>query len=633
MDEIRETLKKYWGFENFRPCQEAIVKQVLNKRDALALLPTGGGKSICYQLPAVTQPGIALVISPLLSLMKDQVNRLTELGIKATYIPGGTSLQEVDTILDNCIYGNYKLLYLSPERAQQELVVERIKKMDVSLLAVDEAHCISQWGHDFRQAYRQIKELREHIPEVPCLALTATATPKVVGDIQEQLGLPKEAIFQTSFKRENLSYVVRTTEDKVYDLIQILKHRKESSIIYVRSRKTAKHYAELLNTNGIPAHFYHGGLNLSQRDKFQKDWMDEKVRAMVATNAFGMGIDKGNVGTVVHVELPESLESYFQEAGRAGRNGKPAVSVILFHPSDQDRLQNQFISVLPDASAVKLIYKKLVSYFRISFGEGQEEYFPFNFSEFCKTYGLNTLLAYNTLTILDRTGVLTLSQEFKSTTSLKLETTPLQLTHYLIRNAALDGAVKTILRTYSGIFDEEVQIDLATISRKSNIAIAKIHETLLQLDREELATYTYTSYDSGVLFLVPREDEHTWNPVLPYVKQQRKQKITQVKSVLYFVKQQEHCRSTLLLRYFGESQKEPCGICDICKKTQNRSGSSSKKKSYKAQILEAVAEAPKNSRELENALKLPKEVLLANLKELLVEEKIKLNPSNRFQKP
>ena len=364
-----EALQKFWGYEDFRPKQLEIIEAVQNKKDTFALLPTGGGKSICYQIPAVISEGITLVISPLLSLMRDQVMQLEKRNIKALHIPGGIKYNDLDTLLDNCIYGNYKLLYLSPERLQNELVLARLKQMNLSLIAVDEAHCISQWGHDFRPAYRNISKFRENFPQVTCIALTATATKKVQEDIVEQLALDTPTIVKQSFERRNLAYIVLQEEDKYYRLIYLFKKYSGSGIVYVRSRKTAQNYAAYLNTHGIKANYYHGGLGNGEREERFKDWSTNKTQVMVATSAFGMGIDKADVATVVHVELPESLESYFQEAGRAGRNGKRANSIILYNESDKDRLTNQFLKVLPAVSFVKKVYKKLNSFFQISYGE------------------------------------------------------------------------------------------------------------------------------------------------------------------------------------------------------------------------------------------------------------------------
>ncbi|MEC8684106.1 MAG: RecQ family ATP-dependent DNA helicase, partial [Bacteroidota bacterium] len=433
----QEALQKFWGYASFRSKQLEIITSVLNGKDTFALLPTGGGKSLCYQIPAVIKEGITLVISPLLALMKDQVVQLEKRGIKALHIPGGIKYQELDVLLDNCIYGNYKLLYLSPERLQNELVLARLKQMNINLLAIDEAHCISQWGHDFRPAYRNIQAFREQFQEIPCIALTATATAAVQQDIITQLALKEVSTFNDSFKRKNLAYKVLYEESKQQRIVQLFKQHPGSGIVYVRSRKSAHYFAQFLNEYGISAHFYHGGLGNGERQERFAAWSQNKTQVMVATSAFGMGIDKADVQTVIHVELPESLESYFQEAGRAGRNGQHATSVILFNNSDKDRLTNQFLKVLPSVSFVKKVYKKLNSYFQISYGEGEHETFRFDFTEFCKTYDFNTLLTYNALQLLDRNSVLLLSQEFYRRATLQFSVSAINLTYYLIRNPGI----------------------------------------------------------------------------------------------------------------------------------------------------------------------------------------------------
>jgi ATP-dependent DNA helicase RecQ len=625
----QQALAKYWGHDDFRPQQLEIINAVLAGKDAVALLPTGGGKSLCYQIPAVLQEGLALVVSPLLSLMRDQVMQLNKRGIKAMYIPGGTPYKELDTLLDNCIYGNYKLLYLSPERLQQEIVIARIKQMNISLLAIDEAHCISQWGHDFRPAYRNIAEFREIIPEVNCLAVTATATPQVKKDMLQQLELKDPQTFQTSFERKNLAYLVLQEEDKLYRLRQIFSRKKGAAIVYVRSRKTAHKYAQYLNANSIKAHFYHGGLENKERDTRFQDWMDNKVQVMVATSAFGMGIDKADVQTVVHVELPESLESYFQEAGRAGRDGNPAGSVILYAPGDAVRLRNQFIKVLPSIDMVRLVYKKLNSYFQISYGEGEQDTFRFNFMHFCKTYDLNTLTTYNALQVLDRNSVLLLAQEFSRKASLQIKVSTVSLTFNLIKNPGIDLIIKTILRTYGGIFDQPLNIDHAAIAKKSNSSVNAVHEALLQLEKDDLVTYAHESFDTTITFLVPREDDHVINTISRDVKAQNGRKTEQVQAMLDYIENDSVCRSRQLLGYFGEKHSTPCGKCDVCakispKKTKNPSAIAEK-------ITILLQDSPLNSRAICEKLTTYTEAeIIVQLKNLLEENRIKLTQNNTY---
>ena len=414
MEQPINILERYWNFTEFRPEQEAIINAVIEGEDTFVLLPTGGGKSLCFQIPALVKEGICIVISPLIALMKDQVQQLNDKGIKAMALTSGISYKHLDTLLDNCIYGNYKFLYLSPERLQQELVQERIKQMNVNLIAVDEAHCISQWGSDFRPAYKNITLLRQLQPTVNVVALTASAKPEVVNDIIKELDFIQPKIFKQSFSRPNLAYMVYHENDKYYRIQTILKKYKESSIIYVRNRKLTLELSAFLQSKHITATYYHGGLPNTEKDTNMTLWLQNQKQVIVATNAFGMGIDKPNVKTVIHLNLPESIESYFQEAGRVGRNGDKAFAVILKNNSDEILVKNQFLNVLPTVDFVKQVYRKLCSYFQISYGEGEYETFDFDFNSFCKTYTFSPILSYNALLLLDRNSVITLSKQFKN---------------------------------------------------------------------------------------------------------------------------------------------------------------------------------------------------------------------------
>ncbi|PHR90095.1 MAG: recombinase RecQ [Leeuwenhoekiella sp.] len=626
----RDVLKTYWGYDSFRPGQQELIDAVLSGRDTFALLPTGGGKSVCYQIPALLKEGITLVISPLLSLMRDQVMQLQKRNIKALYIPGGIPYSELDTLLDNCIYGNYKLLYLSPERLQSELVQERIKQMNVSLIAVDEAHCISQWGHDFRPAYRSISHFRENLPEINCIALTATATKKVQEDIVAQLQLENPAVYKNSFERKNLAYRVLWEEDKRNRLVQGFKRVPGSGIIYVRSRKTAIDYAAFLQQSGISAQYYHGGLSSGERQVRFEAWSANRAQVMVATSAFGMGIDKADVSTVVHVELPESMESYFQEAGRAGRDGKAAQSIILVNPSDESRLANQFLNVLPSVSFVKKVYKKLNSFFQVPYGGGEQETFRFDFSSFCKTYSFNTLITYNALQLLDRNSIIILSQEFYRKASLQLRVSPVQLTYYLIQNPALESVVKSVLRTYGGIYDQPLAVDHVLISKKAGVPLPQVHEAFLQLEKDELALYDHTQFDTAITFLVQREDELTINPIAPAIKAQNTRKVEQVQAILGYVKNNEVCRSKQLLAYFEEDQKTPCGICDVCL-SRKKDISAQPDSDLKEHLLLLLQEREYSSRELGEKLDAYTEKqIISALKDLLNQKHIRLTPTNRY---
>lgn len=636
MQDPKHIIARYWGFSSFRPLQEEIITSVGEaKVDTIALLPTGGGKSLCFQVPAIANEGIAIVVSPLIALMKDQIVGLKEKGIKALAIPGGIPFQELDALLDNCIYGDYKLLYVSPERLQQEIVLERIKQMNVSLIAIDEAHCISQWGHDFRPAYREIYHIREIKPNAPIIALTATATPKVIEDISEQLHLKKPTLFQSSYYRANLIYTIQHTTDKNYALEQLLKQTKDSAIVYVRNRKGAIQVAQFLNNRAIVSTAYHGGMSQDERNKNYTNWRKDKVQVMVGTSAFGMGIDKGNVDVVIHLEIPDSLENYFQEAGRAGRNGQAAKAVLLYNENDLLRLDNQFVKVIPSVSDVKEVYKRLNAYFQISYGEGAQTIHHFNFSAFCQTYELHSIRTFNALQILDRNSVISLSQEFTKRATVYFKVTDMALTYYLIKNPGLDEVVKTILRTYGGIHEQLTAINYSVIANKANSTIAKVHQTLLTLDQDDIIDYEHKSYDTALTFLVPREDDRTINVIASYIKTQATYKKKQVAQVKHFIHNKEQCRAISLLRYFDEVLKTSCGLCDVCLKSVTSTNNS---KDIHTFVLKALTTRALSSKEILNYLQTEyKEVrfreseILQSLKMLLSEDKITITVSNTYK--
>ena len=636
MQDPHSIAAQYWGFSSFRPLQEEIINSIGKAHiDTIALLPTGGGKSLCFQIPALANEGIAIVISPLIALMKDQVTGLKEKGIKALAIPSGIPFQELDALLDNCLYGNYKLLYLSPERLQQELVLERIKQMNVSLIAVDEAHCISQWGHDFRPAYREIYKLREIKPEVPIIALTATATPKVIEDISEQLHLRTPKLFQSSYYRANLIYTIQYSTDKNYALEQLLKEIKGSAIVYVRNRKGAIQIAQYLKARGILSTSYHGGMPQDERNKNYIAWRKDSVQVMVGTSAFGMGIDKGNVDIVIHLEIPDSVENYFQEAGRAGRNGQAAKAVLLYNENDLLRLDNQFIKVIPHVADVKEVYKRLNAYFQVSYGEGAQTTHHFNFSDFCQTYKLPTIRTFNALQVLDRNSVISLSQEFFKRATVYFKVSDMALTYYLVKNPGLDEVTKTILRTYGGIHEQLTAINYSVIANKSNSSIAKVHQTLLTLDTDDVIDYEHKSYDTALTFLVPREDDRTINVIASYIKTQANYKEKQVSQVKAFINNKEQCRAISLLGYFGEVLETPCGLCDVCLNAKPAALNSEDIHTF---VLKALATRELGSKEIISylnneyaAVRFRESDILESLKILLSEDKIVITASNTYK--
>ncbi|NNK86933.1 MAG: RecQ family ATP-dependent DNA helicase [Flavobacteriaceae bacterium] len=625
-----DILDRYWNFKGFRPMQEEIIDTVIDGKDVFALLPTGGGKSLCYQVPAMISDGICLVISPLIALMKDQVKALKTIGIKAIALTSDLRPDEIDTELDNCIFGAYKFLYISPERLQQELVQSRIKQMRVNLIAVDEAHCISQWGHDFRPAYRDINILREFHPEVNLIALTATAKPEVVEDIITHLYLEDAKHFQRSFRREELALMVIEEEDKHYRLEQLLKEHKGSSIVYVRNRKSTVTISEYLNTIGINAVHYHGGLQHEEKQSHYELWMSGESQVIVATNAFGMGIDKADVETVIHINLPESLESYYQEAGRAGRNGKRAFGIILKNNSDESRLRNQFLKVLPDVKFVKHIYRKLCSYFQVAYGERPENLFDFKFDQFCKQYDLNSAKAYNAILLLDRNGIIALGHNFKNQTTFQLKIGKEQLFSYMRTHPMIAEMLKVILRTYGGVFDVPTRINLLLISEKCEQTEEQIISGLKRLEQDEIIALRLSQTDAEIAFLVPREDDKTINSISRIIEQQNKLKHEQIRSVLDYVENDQICRSRQILAYFGEKSGEDCGICSVCMRAKQPESSINTKEII-TRIIAVLKEGPLNSRELMKHTRLSEKKVSELIRHMLEKNLIEVTKTNTYK--
>ena len=627
MPEAQEILLKYWKHDSFRPLQKEIIDSVLECQDTFALLPTGGGKSICFQVPAMMQEGICLVISPLIALMKDQVANLQKRDIKAIALTGGIHTEEIIDLLDNCQYGNYKFLYLSPERLQSDWILERIKNLPINLIAIDEAHCVSQWGHDFRPAYLKISELKKYFPKIPFLALTATATPRVIEDINTQLGLKDPKLFQQSFERKNIAYMIFEVEDKLYRTEQILKKNPQPSIIYVRNRKSCLSISSQLQSLGFKATYYHGGLSAKEKDKNMQLWMSEQAQVIVATNAFGMGIDKDNVKTVIHTQLPENIENYYQESGRAGRNGEKAFSVLLYNNSDANQTEQQFLSVLPDKKFLKTMYVKLCNYFQIAYGEGLDDTFSFKLNHFCHKYEFQTLKTYNALQFLNQQGIITLSQEFSEKITLQFLIESKEVIRYTSLNQNDEEIILAILRTYPGVYEMKTPFNLSLIAKKSNHTEEQVLAVLEKLREKEIIEYKSKNNDATILFNEVREDDLTINRVSKYLEKQNQLKREQLLSVLHYIKENKTCKNRLILDYFGEETKENCGVCSYC---ITQKGKITEADSIADKILYLLKSAALTSREIQTQIKMDANDIILVLQELLENNHITIQPNNKY---
>ena len=623
-----EILEHYWNFSKFKPEQESIIEAVLANQDCIALLPTGGGKSICFQIPALIREGICIVISPLIALMQDQVNTLNAKGIKAMALTSGFSYDDIDRMLDNCIYGNYKFLYISPERLQQDLVQQRIKQMNVNLIAVDEAHCISQWGHDFRPAYRDIKSLRTLHPSVNVIGLTASATSKVIEDISEQLDCIDPQIFKTSFRRANLAYLSLECEDKLFRTVQVLKKYTGTSIIYVRNRKATLEISRYLNKIGISSGYYHGGLSSKEKETQFGLWASNSNQVMVATNAFGMGIDKADVQSVIHHNLPESLESYYQEAGRGGRNGERAYAVILINSADELDSKNKYLNSLPDIKYLKNVYKRLCNYFQISYGEGVDSVHSFNFKLFCSTYKLPSLLTYNALKTLDRTSIISLEERFKNSAFIKILIKNSALFEYLEKHPKKALVMKVILRGHEGVFDHSTEISVQDIIKKTKLNEVEVSAILNSLNKAEIIAFESSKTDAKITFIEPREDDKTIHRISKIIKQQHALKKIQLQSVFDYVKNDGICKSHKLLSYFEETDSLVCGICSSCLNSlKNKSVTEKDAQS----VLSLLRNNDLSSRKIEVLTTFDSHKLITILSDLMERDLIEITEKNTYK--
>ncbi|MFD2513487.1 ATP-dependent DNA helicase RecQ [Pontibacter locisalis] len=599
MQDIRHILKTYWGYDTFRPLQEDIIYSVLGGHDTLALLPTGGGKSVCFQVPAIALDGLCLVITPLIALMKDQVAQLKQRGINAVAIYSGMSRREIDVTLDNCVYGNVKFLYLSPERLLTDLFQERVKRMKISLLAVDEAHCISQWGYDFRPPYLQLAELREVLSGVPVIALTATATEEVKQDIQQKLKFPKANVFQKSFARSNLSYSCLYTENKTNRLLEILQRMPGQSIVYVRSRRQTVEMAKFLQSRLISAAAYHAGLKFEDRSAVQQAWIDDKVRVMVATNAFGMGIDKPDVRLVVHLDLPESLEAYYQEAGRAGRDEKYAYATILFGPNDTAELISKIEDAHPPVDFIRRVYQCLANYYQLAVGSGFMSSFDFDLASFAKNYKLPALQAHHAVKRLESEGYVQLNEGCYAPSRLNLAMDNTALYDFQLKNPDHDKLIQMILRIYGGeAFASFVKISESKMAQQLKIQEQELRRKLEYLHKLQVLVYEPQRDSPQITFTKPREGAGSLPLNINKLNQLRERAEVQAKEMARYVETNNRCRTQLLLEYFGEITDARCRVCDFCLAERKKEREEKDESRLRDKVLELVKEKPYLPRDL-----------------------------------
>ena len=561
---IKNILLKYWGYSSFRPLQEEIIQSVLEGKDTLALLPTGGGKSICYQVPGLVNDGLCIVISPLIALMKDQVEALKIKGINAVAVYSGMHYEQIEIAINNCIFGDIKFLYLSPERLGTELFKINLKRMKVNLIAVDEAHCISHWGYDFRPPYLKIAEIRQWHPQVPVVALTATATIDVVDDIQEKLCFRAKNVFLKSFQRNNLSYIVYKEEDKLNRLLRIIEKVKGTGIVYVRNRKKTKEISDFLKMNNISSDFYHAGLDIKTREVRQKAWMQGKTRIIVCTNAFGMGIDKPEVRLVVHMDLPDSIEAYFQEAGRAGRDEKKSYAVLLWEKADVISLYQSYEQSYPDPGMIKTVYNSLGNYLQIPVGSGKDQSYNFDILDFSSNYSFHHLFAYNCLKFLEKEGYISLPDKEESFSQVHIKVSKEDLYRFQVEKIAFDKFIKILLRMYGGLFMDFVRISERDIAAKNNLKTEDVISSLEKLNNIGILTYLPLKTKPQIVFCIERIDKNNISISKENYHHIKERAGMRIKSVVEFVSNENKCRSIYLLNYFGEKNAVRCGSCDAC---------------------------------------------------------------------
>lgn len=625
MSKLEKYLEQYWNSKAFRPLQQEIIEHYLSGKDTLVLLPTGGGKSICYQLPALLKKGQTLVISPLISLMQDQVDQLNRRGIKSMFFESGRNKNDIFRQLENARNGEYKLIYCSPERLTDEEFMSQLKMLSIDGIAIDEAHCISEWGHDFRPAFKTIKFLRKIFPKAPFMALTASATPKVLKDIEVELELLSAKTFKTSFERKNIHYQLKFTEDKMGELKKILKPG-EPTIVYCRSRSKSESTAHQIQRWGLQADFYHGGIESRQKKQKLNDWKNEKKTIMVATSAFGMGIDKSNVRKVIHLIMPESMESYYQETGRAGRDGLDAQALLLVHPADSDQLKNQFLENLPDAQFLKSFFKNLCNYLNIALGKGEGQSHRLEFKDFCDTYRLPSKKTFNAFGILDREGVFEWKSTHETQTYLKINCSPKAASERSEQRDPAGRILQFVMRNYPEIFRKSKKINLGQISDLLQMDFELIHKKLVLLEKENIIELKKGNTDTQLFWKVPREDRYTLAPFMKRTVDHHQRKADKITFMLDYAFENSECKRNKILRYFGEKKTDLCQKCSAksCRKN-NRPDHD-----VAANIKKLIAKEPLSARQIAVKLETTNEHIVLALHQMLEDRIIGLNQTNQF---
>ena len=625
MNKYQEILKQYWGYDSFRDLQEEIITSIGEGKDTLGLMPTGGGKSITFQVPALAQEGICIVITPLIALMKDQVQNLRKREIKALAIYSGMTRQEILTALENCIFGNYKFLYISPERLDTEIFRTKLRSMKVSMITVDESHCISQWGYDFRPAYLKIAEIRELLPEVPVLALTATATPEVVTDIQARLKFREGNVFRMSFERKNLAYIVRKTDNKTKELLYILQRISGSAIIYVRNRRRTKEITELLMNEGITTDFYHAGLDNAVKDLRQKRWQSGEVRVMVATNAFGMGIDKPDVRIVLHLDLPDSPEAYFQEAGRAGRDGEKAYAVILYSKSDKTTLHKRVVDTFPDKEYILNVYEHLQYYYQMAMGDGFQCIREFNLEEFCRKFKYFPVPVDSALKILTQAGYLEYTDEQDNSSRILFTIRRDELYKLREMGKEAEALIQSILRSYTGVFTDYAYISEESLAIRTGLTRQQIYNILVTLTKRRIVDYIPRKKTPYIIYTRERLELRFLHIPASVYEERKARYEARIKAMEEYVTTENICRSRMLLRYFGEKNEHNCGQCDVC--LSKRATDNLSEESYeevKRQILDLLSHSPLTPAETADQIKAEKEDIGQVIRYLLDEGELKM---------